>query len=540
MNSVWVSLGAAAVCGALLALPFTVHDSSLLAWFVLAPVFWLVTKAPSGWAAARIAAVFSLVWCGISFSFLWTLVAPGMIALTIYSALFYIVALVCVRRVAVWGPVSGVVATAAVWTLTELVRSVVPVFGFPWLLLGHTLVYHDTLRQGADVFGVYGLSALIACANATLAFAATTWLPERFRIDLKFVSKNAWKAVCLSGMLIFGTQMYGVTMVSRIEPRLVVGPPIGVVQGNVFQKMGRSNAEFTQILEDHITLHENLLKNAKEKPVLVCWAETMVPGSINTEEEWAVRFKAYVKTTKLPALTGANYSLDNPKNPGDAFSYNSAFILDGDGAVVFKYFKRRLVAFGEYVPFTESLPFMKWLRSVTRDQYLVGEGASPIYQIPPYHIATNICVEDIHPDLALEAANNGANLIINVTNDGWFYKNFGPRAHLQAAAMRSIEVRRPMLRVTNTGYTVLIDPLGRMETLVPLESVGTALAYPPLLPAKGATTTNGATTIYMKLGNFWVGVIAASLLFLAGMARIRAAVPAKNEIVALNAAETSS
>jgi len=540
MIPAWVSLVAAAVCGGLLALPFTVHDSSLLAWFALAPVFWLVAKAPSGWAAARIAAVFSLVWCGVSFSFLWRLVAPGMIALTIYSALFYIAALLCIRRVAVWGPVSGVVATAAIWTLTEILRSVVPVFGFPWLLLGHTLLYHDTLRQGADVFGVYGLSALIACANATLAFAVTTWLPERHRISLQFASKNAWKAVCLSGMLVFGTQMYGLTMVTRIAPRLVSGPPIGVVQGNVFQKMGRSNAEFTQILEDHIKLHEDLLAKAKERPVLVCWAETMVPGSINTDEEWAVRFKAYVKTTKLPALTGANYSLDNPKNPGDAFSYNSAYILDGDGAVVFKYFKRRLVAFGEYVPFTETLPFMKWLRSVTRDQYLRGETASPVYEIPPYRIATNICVEDIHPDLAAEAANAGANLIINVTNDGWFYKNFGPRAHLQAAAMRSIEVRRPMLRVTNTGYTVLIDPLGRMETLVPLESVGSALAYPLLLPAKGETTTYGATTIYMKLGNFWVSMIALGILILAGLSRIKAAIPVKTEIVALNAAETSS
>lgn len=534
------SLGLAAVCGGLLALPFTIHDSSLLAWFALAPVFWLVAKAPNGRIAAGIAAVFSLTWCGISFSFLWTLVAPGMIALTIYSALFYIAALLCVRRVAGWGPVNAAVATAAIWVLTEVLRSVIPVFGFPWLLLGHTLLYHDTIRQGADVFGVYGLSALIACANGTLAFAATTWLPEGFRIRREFASKNAWKAVCLSGMLIFGAQMYGLTMVARIGPRLEAGPPIGVVQGNVFQKMGRSNEEFTQILADHIKLHEDLLATAKEKPVLVCWAETMVPGSINTDEEWAVRFKAFVKTTKLMTLTGANFSLENPKNPGDAFSYNSAFILDGDGNVVFKYFKRRLVAFGEYVPFTESLPFMKWLRSVTRDQYLRGEEASPVYSIGPYRIATNICVEDIHPDLALEAANSGANLIVNVTNDGWFYKNFGPRAHLQAAAMRAIEVRRPMLRVTNTGYTVMIDPLGRMETLVPLETVGTGMAYPLLLPAKTASATNGATTIYMKLGNFWVAMIAAGLLILAGLSRIRVTLPLKTEIVALNTLKSSS
>jgi len=540
MIRAWPSLALAAVCGGVLALPFTVHDSSLVAWFALAPVFWLVAKAPTGWAAARLAAVFSLVWCGISFSFLWHLVAPGMIALTIYSSLFYIAALLCVRRVSKWGPVHAAVATTAIWVLTELLRSVVPVFGFPWLLLGHTLLYHDTLRQGADVFGVYGLSAIIACANATLAFAATDWLSATWRVSEKPASKSAWKAVCLSGMLIFGVQMYGLTMVSRIAPRLESGPPIGVVQGNVFQKMGRSNQEFTQILEDHIKLHENLLTTAKEKPVLVCWAETMVPGSINTDEEWATRFKAYVKTTKLPALTGANFTLENPKNPGDAFSYNSAFILDADGNVVFRYSKRWLVAFGEYVPFTETLPFMKWLRSVTRDQYLRGEHASPIYAIGPYRIATNICVEDIHPFIALEAANSGANLIVNVTNDGWFYKNFGPRAHLQAAAMRAIEVRRPMLRVTNTGYTVMIDPLGRMETLVPLETVGTALTYPLLLPAKKESATNGATTIYMKLGNFWVGAIAVGILILVGLSRIRAALPVKTEIVALNAAETSS
>ena len=167
----------------------------------------------------------------------------------------------------------------------------------------------------------------------------------------------------------------------------------------------------------------------------------------------------------------------------DPDSYNAAYLLDGSGKEICHYFKRRLVPFGEYIPFTEPLPFLKVLRSVTRDQFLPGKEASAICTVPfnatqgapAYRIGLNICVEDIHPDLARESALAGADTLVNITNDGWFYGTSGPRAHMLAAAWRAIETRRPMLRVTNTGHTIAVDPLGRIDLLIEPWAVGTAL-----------------------------------------------------------------
>src|SRR6185295_6895226 len=97
------------------------------------------------------------------------------------------------------------------------------------------------------------------------------------------------------------------------------------------------------------------------------------------------------------------------------------------------YYKRRLVPFGEYIPYAERWHFLRTLRSVTRDQYVAGEKATPVFDAGSYRIGLNLCVEDVHPDLARQAAARGADAIINLTNDGWFYKTFGPQAHCQAA-----------------------------------------------------------------------------------------------------------
>jgi apolipoprotein N-acyltransferase len=134
------------------------------------------------------------------------------------------------------------------------------------------------------------------------------------------------------------------------------------------------------------------------------------------------------------------------------------------------------VPFGEYVPFTQTIPWLKALGSVTRDQYQPGEWPSPVFDVGGYRLALNLCVEDIHPDIAREAVLAGADTLVNLTNDGWFYGTFGPGAHLRAAAWRAIEMRRPLLRVTNTGYTVAVDPLGNVEILIPPETEGVAVA----------------------------------------------------------------
>ncbi len=332
----------------------------------------------------------------------------------------------------------------------------------------------------------------------------------------------------MSAALIFGAWGYGVMRIERIEPRLAPGELIGVVQGNVKQKLGRPEAELTAQLNGHIALHKELLaKCAGSKdgmPALVCWAETMVPGALDTDY-WGRQFTQYVASTGIPALVGSNYiPLEDSTKPDDQQRcFNAGYVIDGNGRELFHVCKRRLVAFGEYIPLTYYMPFLKALRSVTRDQYTPGDEPSPVREIAGYRMALNICVEDIHPDIARELSLAGADTLVNITNDGWFYNTYGPQAHLRSAAFRAIEVRRPLLRVTNTGVTASIDPLGRIEVLVPPETVGVGTTRLLRIQSgesgeeqsgeKKASPFALPRTIYMVVGEMGVGLIFLSILF---------------------------
>ena len=549
----FLSLLVSALCGLILAWPFRSYDGSLPAWVALAPVFWIVARSEKLSWALLCAASFSLTWTVLCFTFLWPLAPAGMVALCLYTSLFYVAALWTVRRLARLGVATAVFGTAALWALVELLRACVPVFGFPWLLLGHTLLYNDCLRQGSDLLGVYGLSFMVAAVNACLAFALPHGANWQFALPItpeahKEPRRN-WLlcprvSVCaLTALMLGGAFIYGAVRIANLAPRLVSGRPIGVIQGNIAQKLGRSDEELTEQLRGHLELHRKLAQPARpaDKPVLICWAETMVPGYINVDE-WGEEFRRGVAAAGIPTLAGSNFwvpagtdsqfpngrKLVSVPASAEPHSYNGAFMFSGKGEETYHYLKRRLVPFGEYIPFTQWFPFLKALRSVTRDQYTPGQefrghapdfqttgdrGMSPEFLGSEYAISVNICVEDIHPDLAREAILSGSNLLINLTNDGWFCGSYGPRSHMQAAAWRAIETRCPLLRVTNTGLTVAVDPLGKVELLVPNETVGTAIVRPRSLASVIASGSGGKPrTLTLLLGDAGEALIFAGVL----------------------------
>lgn len=532
---VWLVISAA--CGVVLALPFRCYDGSLPAWVALAPVFWIVVRAEKLALALLCAAGFALTWTALCFSFLWPLTPGGMIALCLYTSLFYVAALWAVRRLAHLSTGAAVFGTATLWALVEMLRAGVPVFGFPWLLLGHTLLYDERLRQGADLLGVYGLSFLIAAVNACIAFALPAWLPPTWGALRPTPSapregaggrgterRNAWHSCSAVAVLFIGMFFYGAVRIASLTPQLVAGPPIGVIQGNIAQKLGRSDEELTEQLRGHLELHRKLAHPARpeDKPVLICWAETMVPGYINCDP-WGEEFKREVAASGIPTLAGSNFwvAADPARPDAEPRSYNGAFMFDGKGDQVLHYFKRHLVPLGEYIPFAQRFPLLRTLRSVTRDQYAPGAVPCPAVRLvsspsPPgsgHALSVNICVEDIHPDIAREAILSGSSVLINLTNDGWFCGTYGPRSHMQAAAWRAVETRCPLLRVTNTGLTVAVDPLGGIELLVPEETAGTAVVRLRSI-ASGTTAGTGpiARTLALLLGGAGEASIFAGVL----------------------------
>lgn len=489
----------AAGSAAVLALAFTdVWDGA--AWFALAPALYLVAEARTKREVCWYAAVFAWGWSFPSLWFLAKTAVYGAVAAALYTGLWYFVALMLVRLTARRGVWSAIFGTAAVWCLIEIARSRIPIFQFPWLLLGHATAPCHTLRQSADLFGVYGLSFLVASVNGVLAFVIVPmflrWLPASPGSP---VARRAVLTTVLGTLLL--TLIYGRWRIAELESLLVVGGPrVVVLQGCEYQKLFRTGEEKWRQLNGHLELHAQAARR-EPRPDLICWAETMVPGVYNVDP-YAEHFRTVVREHGIPTLCGADWVHpdDLAKTFPDQRWLNTAFLLNGQAETVGKYAKRRLVPFGEYVPLKSVIPWLQRIGAVTRDAYVPGMDPSPILPFGGTNWAMNVCIEDCHPDLAREAVWDGAEGFLNVTNDGWFAGTHEPATHLRSALFRCVETRRPMLRATNTGHSAMIDPLGRVEVRPEPDCVGLGEFLTRRLPTPGRT-------VVLYLGEGWVAVL---------------------------------
>jgi apolipoprotein N-acyltransferase len=184
--------------------------------------------------------------------------------------------------------------------------------------------------------------------------------------------------------------------------------------------------------------------------------------------------------------------------------YNSAILLDGQGQRIFSYDKMHLVPFGEYEPF----PLIhRVVSSVSSEVGGFRKGTNRVVGTLPngFKFGTYICYEAIYPGEIREFANKGANLLINISNDGWFGKSAAAEQHLRMARVRAVENRRWILRVTNSGITAAVDPYGRTYTSIPRDVRGAAD-----LPYDFRTDK----TLYTRFGDWfaWLCVIVSVIL----------------------------
>ncbi|MCZ7649413.1 MAG: apolipoprotein N-acyltransferase [Planctomycetota bacterium] len=506
--SLWIACLLSAAGGVLAGLPF-VELAQFPIWFGLAPAFYAVAAARTWKGAALAAASFVLPWTLLGCWFIATQLAFGALAAALYTGLYYVPALLAVRALALRGTAGAVFGTAAVWALVEIARSRMPVLGWPWLLLGHAVADAEFLRQAADLGGVYGLSFLVAAFNAALAFVAPAFVTARLQGPPGSPLQRRACAAAVLGLLL-AALVYGRARVAQLEGRLETdGPALALLQGCTYQKIERPYAEERRQLDEHIALHRKAVEEAPagEKPALVCWAETMVPGVYNRDNH-RIEFRAAVMRYGVPTVFGSDFINEADLALEDPWAqrwHNTAFLMDAGGELKARYFKRRLVPFGEYIPWTGTFPILKRLRSVTRDTYTRGERDSEIFEAGGARFAFNLCVEDAHPDLARRAAEDGAEALLNLTNDAWFRGSSGEWAHLRAARLRSVEVRRPLIRVTNSGVSVQVDPLGRLEIPVPPHEVGIGRLRLKRLDRPPHTWA-------MVLGEAWVALLLGAVL----------------------------
>jgi apolipoprotein N-acyltransferase len=330
---------------------------------------------------------------------------------------------------------------------------------FPWNL-GHTQLSFTSIIQAADLGGVLLISFLL------IIFAEG--------IIESFQNK---RRPLLVGALFLVVIVYGVLQKNRFLKAEGKEQAIAVIQGNLSIVEKRNIRYF----DANVQRYEALSKPLVSESTLIIWPESVV--------------QEFLPVNALHASDDPRFPLARPILFGGlsatrfgAERYNTAFGILANGTVLPPYHKRILMPFGEFIPFSDTFPALKALDPNIAD-FSAGDSARVfIYPMRsaagvryPLKVSALICYEDIAPSLARESVNDGAELLVNLTNDAWFGRSAAPYQHNTIAAFRAIENRRFLVRSTNTGLTAIVSPNGETTSSLPLFHEGTLLATVQLL-----------------------------------------------------------
>ncbi|MDA0812759.1 MAG: apolipoprotein N-acyltransferase [Verrucomicrobia bacterium] len=529
----WQPLLISALCGGALALAYPRWNLGWLVWVALAPMIvalWFLMP-DSGWRRAAQAALCG--WVGgcafylINLSWITEVSGIGWLAVCLYLALYFAVwaaVVACIGRpnfaslqkdTAQTSWAARIFASsldslrvaflsAATWTALEWIRGWM-FTGFGWNGLGVALHDNLVLIQIADIVGVTGISFFVMLAISTIA---TTAVRLFFEVRHARIRPHAdfFVIVAVYMSLFF----YGTRKIDAHAPTAAGEEGSHqrlnclVIQPNIAQEIKWEELYAPDILNK---LYDATEAGSNEKTALVIWPETALPYvlSSRTTEDY------------LNDVLGlGNFALALGVNDvqGDDEFYNAMAVLKGNYSSVRVYRKMHLVPFGEYIPLRREFPPFEWIAGsdVTGD-FNRGTDALPL-PLPgsksssPIEIIPLICFEDTVGDLARKFVSPNAQLMVIVTNNGWFNDSANSVQHVANAKFRCIELRRPMLRSANTGVTCHIEPTGRIAAQIdPGPSVDFTLPA-DFLVAEVDVAPQPQPTFYAKNGDLFSKVMA--------------------------------
>lgn len=489
-RGVWLASGATA---AALWASFTPLDFGPLAWLAMVPLLLMarLKQAPRRMylataAFAWLAWIAMLQWMRLGDAAMygaWFALATYM---SLYIPLFLAITRTALHRLRV--PL--IAAAPLTYVGLEFIRTHL-MTGFGWYSLGHTQYAFTPLIQISDITGVYGVSFVVMMINAGIASIVPFSVFQKCKLapasattaDEIIVSPKRLGlhiAVCLT---VFAAVL-GYGFVRRAQADFQPGPRVALVQGNFVSSLKHDPQQFAQIFKKHEQLTGVAVQH---QPDLIVWPETMfrwplmhIEGDLSDSdlktlapfipvERWHDSpvpgvLKNMSQMTGAALIIGAETYRATPDTFG---RYNSAVFVRPDLGITARYDKIHRVPFGEYVPLREQFP---WLAEMTPVGFSLEAGDGPVacdYQ--KWRFAPIICFEDTVPqvvrrivhDLNRQTDPNGqprtVDLLVNITNDGWFHGSSELDQHLITSAFRAVECRTPMVRAVNTGISAIID-----------------------------------------------------------------------------------
>ena len=443
----------ALLSGVLLTISFPPGRLSFVAWFALIPLLKSIeTASPS--KAFRLG-LFSGLIHYLSLIY-WIVVVLGrygnlnffvaflaLVLLSFYLSLY--LGLFACLTTCLKDSRFSIILMACFWVAIEYTKGHF-LSGFPWCLLGYTQYEQLYLIQISDLFGVYGVSFLIVFANG-LIFRVLTRRHHESNAPLKWGFPLLF--IVLTGALIYGHHHLSGRRAGEKGGHNINA---AIIQANINQSLKWDPA----YQKETIRTYQRLTRSTSSfKPQLIVWPETSLPFFFQDSQEFSP------KIFSLADKSGATLVFGSPaykRVRGAIKYYNRAYMITPEVQQVQYYDKTHLVPFGEYVPLKKYIPFISNLVQAAGD-FATGEKLVPL-KTGDLSLGILICFEAVFPELVRTLVKEGANVLVNITNDAWFGMSSAPYQHLSMAVFRAVENQRPMIRAANTGFSAFIGPQG--------------------------------------------------------------------------------
>jgi apolipoprotein N-acyltransferase len=505
---------------------------TVFAWFGAVPLLLALISGEEGpkplWRGFFTGWVFGVLWYAINCYWIYqtmflygglpTPVAAGILLLfSLIMGLYYGLFgwLIAFTRHATGGVRAPLFLTPFLWTAIDLLGA--HLIKVPWDQLGYSQIDNVALTSIAPWTGTYGITCVLLAVNVLFA-AAFTWrkkfwgvhiLPGAVAVTALLEAGLLWHpapsptaatAVLLQENL--DVQQDNSWAGTQFDPRTGQYLDLWDVNTNRFREESEQDGGYIMGMPETNAPRVELLRRTQIKPALIVWPEAESPMT-----EGDPRFRALMQ--RMTRETGAAAIVGNLARDvrgGHIDFYNAASVFTPDGALLGRYAKIHLVPWGEYVPFKK---FFAFAHGLTRNAGKLTHGwKRTVFRLNGHHYGIFICYESIFADEIRQFVLNGAEVLVNISDDGWYGDTSAPWQHLNMVRMRAAENRRWILRDADTGVTAAVDPYGRITQSVPRHQF-TSLAV--------RYGFNDDLTFYTRYGD--VFALVCGILSLATLAR---------------------
>jgi len=477
---------AAIVSSVLLILSFPNSGYWPLAWVGLVPLLVVVALRPSprrsfflGWLTGAVFFYGSCYWLtysmihygGISRWTAYLLLAPAPIFVGLFPGVF---ALVLARAIRAWGT-RALFFAPFVWSALEWGR--LGLTGQLWNAIGYSQAYQPILIQPARWGGVYAIGFLIVSISAAVAFL--------------FIKRNP-RSLLVTGLVLLSVAL--VMVASQSSPTNSTSQTMEAVvvalQPNVPMDIVKSSEEMQVLIGRHVSMSETALKHLPNDgtPRLVVWPESPMNFAYGNDSQLRELLVRFATTNQTAVLFNSQEAA-----PNDGI-YNSAIMVNQQGRLIAQYDKIRLMPFGEYVPLPRWMPGASMVGTIVGD-FTPGTKYT-LMKVGDIRAGVFICIESAYPSIARSFTQDGADVLINISNDGYLGPTAVMRQHLANVVFRAVENGRPILRVTNSGITAYITPQGEVKDATE--------GFQPAVRIWRIGRNENASTFYSRRGDLFV------------------------------------